>query len=30
MFEEFYQNEYGLQDKFVAYWDVVSKRFAAN
>ena len=30
VFEDFYENKYGLQDKFVAYWDAVSSKFAQN
>lgn len=27
-FDALYQNKEGLQDKFLAYWSVVSERFA--
>lgn len=30
LFEALYTNKMNLQDKFIAYWDVVSKRFADN
>jgi len=29
-FEGLYQNKSGLQDKFIAYWDYTSARFASN
>jgi endoglycosylceramidase len=29
-FDNLYQNKYGLQDKFISYWDIVSKTYANN
>lgn len=29
-FEMLYQNIDGLQDKFIAYWDVLAEAFAGN
>lgn len=29
-FSRLYKNIDGIQDKFLAFWDVVSKRFAKN
>ena len=30
MFTALYKNKHGLQDKFAAFWDHVSARFASN
>lgn len=30
LFNRLYDNIDGMQDKFIAYWDVVSKKFAGN
>jgi len=30
LFDKLYDNKNGMQDDFIAYWDVVSKRFAGN
>ena len=30
VFEALYHNELGIRDKFLSFWDVVSKKFAAN
>jgi hypothetical protein len=30
LFDSLYQNKHGLQDKFVAYWEVLAKRWANN
>jgi hypothetical protein len=30
LFHAFYKNDLGMQDKFVSFWDVVSKRLSKN
>ena len=30
LFDSLYTNKHGLQDKFIAYWDILAQKFAEN